>query len=145
MADESGKPPAGYLYLREELRFERQWLGSRMTYYMTSQSFLLTTAVIARAVDWNGAYWFSGVLVSLVGIAASAVRLNSIHAAYERMDRWREGEAVRGEAPRRQALQEPDVRDPHALAACERVWRACGADPRVPAAGRWDVITASPA
>lgn len=97
MADESGKPPAGYLYLREELRFERQWLGSRMTYYMTSQSFLLTTAAIARAVDWNGVYWFSMGLVSLVGIAASAVRLNSIHAAYERMDRWRaEGEAVRG-------------------------------------------------
>lgn len=92
MADESGKPPAGYLYLREELRFEHQWLGSRMTYYMTSQSFLFTTAAIARAVHRNGVYWFSGVLVPLVGIVTSAVRLNSIHAAYERMDRWREKE-----------------------------------------------------
>ena len=92
MGDEDGKPPAGYLYLREELRFEHQLLGSRMTYYMTSQSFLFTTAAIARAVQWHGVYWFSGVLVPLVGVVASAVLLYSIHAAYERMAAWREKE-----------------------------------------------------
>lgn len=92
MDDENGKPPAGYLYLREELRFEHQLLGSRMTYYMTSQSFLFTTAAIARSVHWHGVYWFSGVMVPLVGIVASVVLLYSIHAAYERMAQWREKE-----------------------------------------------------
>ncbi|VTS00551.1 unnamed protein product [Gemmata massiliana] len=86
------KPPAGYLYLREELRFEHQLLGSRMTYYMTSQSFLFTTAAIARSVQWNGVYWFSGVMVPVVGIAVSVVLLYSIYAAYERMAQWREQE-----------------------------------------------------
>ncbi|VTR92863.1 unnamed protein product [Gemmata massiliana] len=86
--------PAGYLYLHEELRFEHQLLGSRMTYYMTSQSFLFTTAAIARAMQWHGVYWFSGVLVPLVGIAASAVLLFSIYAAYGRMNDWRAKEKL---------------------------------------------------
>lgn len=89
MDDEDGKPPAGFLYLREELRFEHQLLGSRMTYYMTSQSFLFTTAAIARSVQWHGVYWFSGIMVPLVGIASSAVLLFSIHAAFGRLDQWR--------------------------------------------------------
>jgi len=87
--EDEGKPPAGYLYLREELRFEHQLLGSRMTYYMTSQSFLFTTAAIARTMEWHGVYWFSGVLVPLVGVAASLVLLFAIHAAYGRLDEWR--------------------------------------------------------
>ena len=82
-------PPAGYKYLREELRFEHTLLGGRMTYYMTSQSFLFTTAAIARTMEWRGVYWFSGVLVPLIGFAASVVLLDSIHAAYGRMDAWR--------------------------------------------------------
>lgn len=89
MDDQNGKPPAGYLYLREELRFEHTLLGSRMTYYMTSQSFLFTTAAIARSVQWNGVYWFSGVMVPLVGLASSAVLLFTIYAAFGRLDQWR--------------------------------------------------------
>jgi hypothetical protein len=96
MADDeiSKAPPEGYTYLRQELRFEHTLLGSRMTYYMTSQSFLFTTAAIARVVHWHGVYWFSGVLVPLVGIAASGVLLFSIHAAYGRMDEWRAKEKL---------------------------------------------------
>lgn len=90
--DDEGKPPAGYLYLREELRFEHQLLGARLASYMTSQSFLFTAAAIARGVQWNGVYWFSGVLVPVVGVAASAVLLFSIHAAYGRMREWRRRE-----------------------------------------------------
>lgn len=81
--------PEGYKYLREELRFEHTLLGGRMTYYITSQSFLFTAAAIARATNWNGFHWFSGALIPLVGIASSAVILYSIHAAYGRMDEWR--------------------------------------------------------
>jgi len=92
--EDEGKPPAGYLYLREELRFEHQLLGSRMTYYMTSQSFLFTTAAIARTMEWYGVYWFSGVLVPLVGIAASLVLLFAVHAAYGRLDAWRAKEKL---------------------------------------------------
>ncbi|MBP3955646.1 hypothetical protein J8F10_10175 [Gemmata sp. G18] len=93
--DENAKAlPEGYTYLRQELRFEHTLLGSRMTYYMTSQSFLFTTAAIARAVQWHGVYWFSGVMVPIVGIAASAVLLFSIHAAYGRMDQWRAKEKL---------------------------------------------------
>ena len=85
-----GKPlPEGYAYLREELRFEHTLLGGRMTYYMTSQSFLFTAAAIARSMNWHGFYWFSGALLPIVGIVASAVLLESIHAAYGRMDQWR--------------------------------------------------------
>jgi hypothetical protein len=40
--------PKGYTYLREELRFEHTLLGGRMTYYMTSQSFLFTAAAFRR-------------------------------------------------------------------------------------------------
>jgi hypothetical protein len=90
MADESSKPlPEGYEYLRGELRFEHTLLGSRMTYYMTSQSFLFTAAAIARGMHWHGFYWLSGALLPLVGITASVVLLDSIHAAYGRMDQWR--------------------------------------------------------
>jgi hypothetical protein len=98
MADgESGieKPlPEGYTYLREELRFEHTLLSSRMTYYMTSQSFLFTAAAIARSMNWHGFYWFSGVLLPFVGVAASAVLLYSIHAAYGRLDQWRAREKL---------------------------------------------------
>jgi len=88
--DGAGKPlPDGYEYLRGELWFEHTLLGSRMTYYMTSQSFLFTTAAIARTMEWRGVYWFSGVLVPIVGVAASVVLLDSIGAAYGRMDAWR--------------------------------------------------------
>jgi hypothetical protein len=83
------EPPGGFKFLREELRFEHTLLGSRMTYYLTSQSFLFTAAAIARATNWNGFHWFSGALLPLVGVASSAVILNSIHAAYARMDEWR--------------------------------------------------------
>ena len=90
MGDEHGKPlPEGYTYLRQELRFEHNLLGSRMTYYMTSQSFLFTAAAIARATQWHGVYWFSGVLLPVVGVASSAVLLFTTHAAYSRMDGWR--------------------------------------------------------
>jgi hypothetical protein len=89
MCDESDKPPAGYLYLREELRFEHTLLGSRMTYYMTSQSFLFATAAIARAVQWHGVYWFSGIMVLPVGVATSAVLLFTTYAAFGRLDQWR--------------------------------------------------------
>jgi hypothetical protein len=81
--------PEGYMYLRGELRFEHTLLGGRMTYYMTSQSFLFTAAAIARGMQSNGCYWLSGVLLPLVGVASSVVLLYSIHAAYERMDQWR--------------------------------------------------------
>src|SRR4051794_41115690 len=66
--DETGKAlPEGYSYLRQELRFEHTLLGSRMTYYMTSQSFLFTAAAIGRATHWHGVYWFSGVMLPIVG------------------------------------------------------------------------------
>ena len=90
----AGEIPAGYKFLREELHFEHTLLGGRMTYYMTSQSFLFTAAAIARATQWHGVYWFSGVMLPLVGVAASAVLLDSIHAAYGRMDRWRAKEKL---------------------------------------------------
>lgn len=61
---------------------------------MASQSFLFTTAAIARIMEWHGVHWFSGVLVPLVGIAASLVLLLSIQAAYERLDGWRAKEKV---------------------------------------------------
>ncbi|MDB5312867.1 MAG: Circadian clock protein KaiC [Gemmataceae bacterium] len=86
--------PEGYTYLRQELRFEHTLLGSRMTYYMTSQSFLFTAAAIARATQWHGVYWISGVMLPLVGMAASGVLLFSIHAAYGRMDQWRAKEKL---------------------------------------------------
>ena len=93
--DACGKPlPEGYTYLRQELRFEHTLLGGRMTYYVTSQSFLFTAAAIARATHWHGVYWFSGVLLPLVGVVASAVLLDSIHAAYGRMDQWRAKEKL---------------------------------------------------
>ena len=95
MADEiSNSLPKGYTYLREELRFEHTLLGSRMTYYMTSQSFLFTAAAIGRATQWHGVYWFSGIMLPLVGVAASVVMLFSIHAAYVRMDQWRAKEKL---------------------------------------------------
>ena len=97
---DAGAPPAGYVYLREELRFEHTLLGGRMTYYMTSQSFLFTAAAIARGTHWRGVYWFSGVMLPVVGVAASAVLLDSIHAAYGRMDAWRKPEkAFAGKHP----------------------------------------------
>ena len=90
MSGAISKPlPEGYSYLREELRFEHTLLGSRMTYYMTSQSFLFTAAAIARGMHRHGVYWLSGALLPVVGIAASLVVLFSIHAAYGRMDQWR--------------------------------------------------------
>ncbi len=86
--DDAG-PPEGYQYLREELRFEHTLLTSRMSAYLTGQSFLFTASAIARATNWHGFYYISGCLLPLVGVSASAVVLYSIHTAYERMDQWR--------------------------------------------------------
>lgn len=93
--DENGMTlPEGYTYLRRELRFEHTLLGSRMTYYMTSQSFLFTAAAIARATHWHGVYWFSGIMIPIVGVASSAVLPFSIRAAYQRLDQWRAKEKL---------------------------------------------------
>ena len=99
MADD--KPlPEGYTYLREELRFEHTLLGGRMTYYMTSQSFLFTAAAIARGMQSHDFYWLSGALLPVVGIVASICLLYAIHAAYGRMDQWRAKEkAFEGKHP----------------------------------------------
>ena len=86
------KPPAGYLYLREEMRFEHTLLGGRMTYYMTGQSFLFTAAAVARGTNWEGFYWLSGGVLPLVGVSGSVVMLLAIRAAYARMAVWREKE-----------------------------------------------------
>jgi hypothetical protein len=93
MAEDSGSAlPEGYKYLREELRFENTLLVSRLTAYITSQSFLFTASAIARGTNYHGFYWVSGFLMPLIGVAASALMLAVIRAAYKRIDEWREKE-----------------------------------------------------
>ncbi len=94
-ADESGKDrelPRGYKYLREELRFEHTLLNARMTSYITGQSFLFTAAAVARTMNSHGFHWFSGALLPLVGVVASAITLESIRTSYGRIDAWRAAE-----------------------------------------------------
>jgi hypothetical protein len=66
--------------LREDIQAEDTLIASRMTWYVTSQAFLLT----AYATSWNAGFrwqYFFHELLPLAAIALSAVILVSVYAA----------------------------------------------------------------
>jgi len=66
--------------LREDIQAEDTLIASRMTWYVTSQAFLLT----AYATSWNAGFtwqYFFHQMLPLAAIALSAVILMSVYAA----------------------------------------------------------------
>ena len=66
--------------LREDIQAEDTLIASRMTWYVTSQAFLLT----AYATSWNAGFtwqYFFHQILPLAAIALSAVILMSVYAA----------------------------------------------------------------
>lgn len=79
--------------LREDIRAEDTLIASRVTWYVTSQSFLLT----AYAASWQANFlWpaFFHVVLPLAAIALSAVIFSSIYAATWAQDVYLREQAV---------------------------------------------------
>ena len=73
-------PSEALLSLREHIQAENKLIASRVTWYVTSQAFLLT----AYATSWNAGFsWqaFFHQILPLAAIALSALILASIYAA----------------------------------------------------------------
>src|SRR5256885_16413110 len=77
-----------YQNLREEIRAEHSLIANRLTWYVTSQSFLVTAFAISRGAGFIWFHWFSTLLLPLIGLISSALIFPSILGACETIKLW---------------------------------------------------------
>src|SRR5438094_4527619 len=70
-----------YQNLREEIRAEHTLIANRLSWYVTSQSFLVTAFAISRGAGFTWFHWFSTLLLPIIGFVSSALILPSILGA----------------------------------------------------------------
>ncbi len=83
-------PETEYQQIRDEIHSEHALLSNRLTWYVTSQSFLVTAFTISRANGFTWYPWFASLLLPAIGFCASTVILPSIIAACETIRLWHE-------------------------------------------------------
>src|SRR5437588_11908271 len=77
-----------YQNIREEIRAEHALVANRLTWYVTSQSFLVTAFAISRGNGFAWFHWFSTLLLPLVGFVSSALIFPSILGACSTIKLW---------------------------------------------------------
>jgi hypothetical protein len=73
--------------IRDEIRSEFGLIANRLSWYVTSQSFLVTAFAISRGIGFNWFSWFSTLLPAL-GLISSVMIFPSIVAASKTIDLW---------------------------------------------------------
>jgi hypothetical protein len=75
-------------FIHSEIQFEHQLISNRMTWYVTSQSFLMTAFAVSGGTG-NRFQWLSKWFLPGLGILISSVILFSLLAAFRSMERLR--------------------------------------------------------
>jgi hypothetical protein len=83
-------PNFQYEKIREEIRAEHSLIANRLTWYVTSQSFLVTAFAISRGSGFTWFQWFSTVLLPILGSVSSALVFPSILGACNTIKLWHE-------------------------------------------------------
>ena len=83
-------PEYEYQHIREEIRGEHSLITNRLTWYVTSQSFLVTAFAISRGSGFTWHHWFSTTLLPLVAFVNSLLILPSIVGARKTIKLWHE-------------------------------------------------------
>jgi hypothetical protein len=81
-------PGFEYQAIRDEIRAEHTLIANRLSWYVTSQSFLVTTFVISQGNGFLWFRWFSTVLLPIVGFTCSALIFPSILGAVSTITLW---------------------------------------------------------
>lgn len=81
-------PSSEYQMIREEIRSEHSLIANRLTWYVTSQSFLVTAFAISRGNGFAWFAWFSTLLLPLIGLISSALIFPSILGASATITLW---------------------------------------------------------
>jgi len=81
-------PQSEYQQLRDEIRAEHTLIANRLTWYVTSQSFLVTAFTISRGAGFNWFHWYSTTLLPALGFVASLLIFPSIVGACETIRLW---------------------------------------------------------
>jgi len=86
MADLS--PQSEYQQIREEIRAEHVLISNRLTWYVTSQSFLVSAFAISCGSGFTWFKWFPAVLLPMIGLTASCLIFPSIVGASQTIRLW---------------------------------------------------------
>lgn len=81
-------PSFEYQAIRDEIRAEHTLIANRLSWYVTSQSFLVTAFVISQGNGFAWFRWFSTVLLPVVGFTSSALIFPSILGAVSTITLW---------------------------------------------------------
>ena len=81
-------PEFEYQQIRDETRAEHSLIANRLTWYVTSQSFLVTAFAISRGSGFTWHRWFSTTLLPLVAFVTSMLILPSIVGALKTIRLW---------------------------------------------------------
>jgi hypothetical protein len=82
------QPEFEYQILREESRAEHALIANRLTWYVTSQSFLVTAFAISRGSGFVWFRWLSTFLIPTIGLLSSGLVFPSIFGACETVKLW---------------------------------------------------------
>jgi hypothetical protein len=83
-------PDFEYEQIRNEIRAEHSLIANRLTWYVTSQSFLVTAFAISRGAGFSWHPWFSTTLLPLVALASSLLIFPSVVGARNTIRLWHE-------------------------------------------------------
>ncbi len=81
-------PDKEYQFIREEIRAEHGLIANRLTWYVTSQSFLVTAFAISRGNGFKWHPWFSTHLLPAIGFCISLLVFPSIAGASATIRLW---------------------------------------------------------
>ena len=82
------QPDFEYQTIRDESRAEHMLIANRLTWYVTSQSFLVTAFAISRGAGFSWFRWFSTLLIPAIGLLSSGLVFPSIVGACETIRLW---------------------------------------------------------
>jgi hypothetical protein len=75
-------------FYRDEIKHEYDLLGQRVSWYVTSQSFLITAYAIAFSREPFPTNWFACYVLPSLAILVSLLSLGAIHGATDTADMW---------------------------------------------------------
>lgn len=83
-------PESEYQKIREEIRAEHALIANRLTWYVTSQSFLVSAFAISSGSAFTWHHWFSTLLLPLIALTTSVTIYPSILGARKTIHLWHE-------------------------------------------------------
>jgi len=88
------EPRFEYEKIREEIRSEYMLITSRLTWFVTSQSFLVSAFAISQANGFVWFRWFSTLLLPAVALLLTLLALPAIVSACKTIELWHQKQAA---------------------------------------------------